>query len=325
MPKWSREQIEDYYYSLYSLFLEDARQNFSHIGKELQINDKSAAKLYRWALNENVLFPPFLRLNTFPNCQEFTYFLRFRDVQPAYENLKDDPRIVYETVCSGAFDLMVMSSEKIDFSMEPGFDSFVISGLRSDHIYNKVERRSMGEYFTEFERLLDKDTFIKADLVFPQRGALKWDDVDFSLFRLLKENFRTKYIDIIRCFKFGKSVFYDHLHNVMDNCIVWTPYFPKSYTNYNEYLVLFKTQHEIQLVEQLERIPVHCPIFKVGEWIFAYVMLERDFLQKIFFNLLSSMKSSGFIEDYKYSIPVSHWKKVWTIQDFLPHHSPHRT
>jgi hypothetical protein len=310
MPRWSRAQIEDYYYSLYSLFLEDARQNFSHIGRKLQINDKSAAKLYRWALSENVLFPPFLRLNSFPNCQEFIYFLKFRGVKPTYEKLKEDSRIGYEVVCSGAFDLMVMSSRKIDFSMEPGFDSFVISGLLSDHIYNKVERRSMGEYFSEFEKLLNEGRFIKADLVFPQRGELVWDDVDFSLFRLLKEDLRTKYIDIIRCFKCGKSVFYDHLHNVMDSCIIWTPYFPRSYPNYNEYFVLFKTQHEVQLVEQLKRIPVHCPIFKVGEWIFAYVMLERDFLQMKFFNLLNFMKSSGFIEDYKYSIPVRHWKKM---------------
>lgn len=320
MPKWSRVQIEDYYHSLYLLLLNDARQNFSKIGRNLSINDKSAAKLYRWALAEGVMSPPFLRLNIFLNYQEYTYFMRVKDAQLLFMKMTEDPRIVYAAHCSGAFDLMVMSREKIDFSMEKGFDGFVLSGPRSDFIYNKVERRSMDEYYTKFQDFLDTGEFIRSKLTFPVRNELIWDEQDLSLFRLLKNNLRMKYIEIIRCFGLSKSVFYDHLHNVMDKCTAWVPYYPRGYINYNGYFILFKTNYEGQLVDMLKKMPVHCSILKVDRWIYAYILLERNFLQNVFFDFLNLMSISGFVEEYKYSVPISNWTKKWTIQDF-PHHS----
>ncbi|MBU7020345.1 MAG: hypothetical protein HXS41_04750 [Theionarchaea archaeon] len=319
MPKWSRVQIEDYYYSLYLLLLNDARQNFSKIGRNLNINDKSAAKLYRWALAEKVLFPPFLRLNTFSNYLEYTYFMKFKNAHSIFNKIKDDPRVIHAAHCSGAFDLMVIANEKIDFSMENGFDRFILSGTRSDFLYNKVERKSMDTYYDESHKFLHGGNFIKSTITVPIREELVWDDLDLSIFRLLKGNLRMKYVDILRCFGLSKSVFYDHLYNVLGKCTVWTPYFPKGYLNYNEYFVLFKTEHESQLIEQLKRLPVHCPIFKVGEWIYAYVMIERGNLQYTFFDLLNLMLISGFVGEYQYSIPIYHWNKVWTNQDF-PHH-----
>ncbi len=150
----------------------------------MSINDKTAAKLYRWALSEGVLFPPFLRLNSHSNFQEYVYFLKFREVQSIYRKLKVDPRVVYEALCSGAFDLMVMSSEKIDFSMENGFEYFILAGPRSDYIYNKVEKKSFGEYFNQLSDFLETENFIKSRITFPERGELIWDDLDLSFFRV---------------------------------------------------------------------------------------------------------------------------------------------
>ena len=296
------------------------RQNFSKVGRNLKINDKSAAKLYRWAVKEEVLFPPFLRLNEYPNCKEYTYFMKFKDAQSMFMKMTEDPRVVYVSHCSGAFDLMVITREKIDFSMESGFENFVLTGPRSDFMYNKVERKSMVEYYTGFQDFLNKGEFIRSELTFPVREDMFWDDLDLSMFRLLKNNFRMKYIDIIRCFGFSKSVFYDHLHNVMDKCTVWTPYYPHGYSHYNGYFVLFKTKYEKQLIDMLKGMPVHCPFLKVENWIYTYILIEKDFLQNIFFDVLSLMDTSGFIEEYKYSIPISHWNKIWTTQDF-PHRS----
>lgn len=285
----------------------------------MNINDKSAAKLYRWALAEGVLSPPFLRLNVLPNYQEYTYFMRFKDAQSVFMKMTEDPRVIYAAHCSGAFDLMVISREKIDFSMEKGFDGFVLSGPRSDFIYNKVERRSMDEYYTKFQDFLNKEEFIRSKLTFPVRKELIWDDQDLSLFRLLKNDLRMKYIEIIRCFGLSKSVFYDHLHNVMDKCSAWVPYYPRGYSNYNGYFVLFKTDYEGQLVDKLKGMPVHCPIIKVDTWIYTYILLERNFLQNVFFDFLNLMSTSGFVKEYKYSVPISNWTKKWTTQDF-----PHR-
>jgi hypothetical protein len=322
MPKWSREQVENYYYSLYLLLLEEARQNFSQIGRNLNINDKSAAKLYRMALSEKVLFPPFLRLNTFPNYSEYVYFIKFKNVQSIFSKMKEDPRIIYVSHCSGAFDLMVIAREKIDFSMEHGFEYFVLSGPRSDFIYNKVERKSFDDYCSEFQDFLNKGNFTRSKLTFRTREELKWDDLDLSLFRLLKNDLRMKYVKILRCLRLSKTVFYDHLRNVMDKCIAWTTYYPYGYSNYNGFFILFKTAHENQLVDQLKTLPVHCPILKVENWIYAYILLEKDFLQNTFFDVLHLMNTSGFIDEYKYSIPISHWNREWTIQDF--HHHSHR-
>ena len=123
MPKWSREQIEVHYYSLYLQLLEEGRTSFTRIGNSLNINNKSAAKLYRLALKEEVLFPPYLRLNSFPNFQEYIYFLKFRNALSIFEKLKNDHRVLYEAVSSGAFNLMVIANEKIDFSMEHGLST----------------------------------------------------------------------------------------------------------------------------------------------------------------------------------------------------------
>ena len=324
MPKWSRIQIENYYYSLYLLLLDEARQNFSKIGRNLKINDKSAAKLYRWAVKEEVFLPPRLRLNVYPNCQEFTYFLRFQNPLPIFEKLQNDSRVIYESICSGAFDLMVMATEKIDFSMEHSFESYVLSGPRSDFIYNKVERKPTHEYFTGFHDFLTAQNFVRSKIETPVREEFTWDELDFALFRLLKHDFRMKYIEILRCLGLSKSVFYDHLHNVLERCSVWMPYFPKSYPNYNGYFILFKTDYEEQLVEQLRKIPVHCPILKVKNRIYAYILVEKTLRQIELLKLLTSMQASGFIEEYMLSTPIYHWKREWTTLD-LRHHSLRHT
>ena len=323
MPKWSRNQINDYYYSLYLLLLNDARQNFSKIGRTMNINDKSAAKLYRWALTEKVFFPPFLRLNVHQNCQEYIYFLRFQNPLPIFEKLQDDSRVIYESICSGEFNLMVMTTEKIDFSMEYGFKEYVLSGPRSDFIYNKVERRSIHNYLNNFHDFLTAGEFIESEITIPKREKFTWDELDFGLFYLLKHDFRLKYIKIIRCFGLSKSVFYDHLHNVMDKCVVWIPYYPKGYSHYNEFFILFRTIHENQLVEQLKRLPVHCPIMKILDMVFSHVFIEKDSQQVELLKLLTSMQSLGFIEKYILSIPIYHWKREWTTQDFHRHFRPH--
>ncbi len=284
--------------------------SFVDIGNNLGINNKTAAKLYRMALREEVLFPPLLRLKSFPNSREYTYFVKFKDATSVYEKLKEDKRVVYQCVCAGAFDLMVIASEKIDISMEYGFEYIVLSGPRGDFIFNKVERKSMNTYIGEVYHFLREGDFIPSEIAPPVRKDLPWDDLDWALFNLLKHDVRIKYLDIIRCLNLSKSTFYPHLHKVLENCTVWTRYYPRSYSQYNEYFVLFKTNHEEQLVERLKEIPVHCPIFKVKSWIYACIVVEKELIQRTFLDLLRSMQSSGFIEEYRYSVPLFHWKRA---------------
>lgn len=305
MARMSIDQMEAYAYRLYLLLLEEARMPFVEIGKILDINNKTAAKFYRWALREELMLPPFLRLNFFPNYQEYVYFLKFKDTASVFEKLKGDPRVIYQSVCGGSFDLMVMASEKIDVSTEEGFESIFLSGSRSDFIFNKVEIKSMQSYIDEFCQFLKSGNFIRSKITFPVRGELAWDDLDWCLFDLLKYDARRKYLDVIKRLNLrSKSLFYEHLNKVLESCTVWTPYFPKRYKNYNEYFVLFKTNHESQLVEKLKAIPVHCPIFKVKDRIYAYIRTEKELLQLEFFRLLKLMQTSGFIEKYRYSVPI---------------------
>lgn len=323
MPKWSREETEAYYYVLYQVLLQEARCSFKHIGNTLKINNKSAAKLYRWALKEEILLPPFLRLKSFPNYHEYTYFVKFKDTTSVYEKLKDDPRVLYQCVCAGVFDLMIITNERIDVSMEEGFEYIVLSGPRGDYMYNNVEKKSMIQFIEGVHHFLREGNFVVSEIGTLKREKLLWDDMDWALFKLLKDDVRMKYIDIIRCLGLYKSTFYNHLNKVMEKCTVWTPFYPHGYAQYNPYYILFKTNYEDQLVKKLKEIPVHCPIFTVKSWICACIFLERDFLQIEFFNLLRSMQSSGFIEEYRYSVPLFHWKREWTTQDFQGH-SPRR-
>lgn len=322
MAQWSAEQEGNYFNSLYVLLLEEARMSFKRIGYNLKINNKTAAKLYRAALREKVLFPPLLRLKSFPNLQEYTYFLKFKNAASVYEKFKEDPRIVYQCVCSGAFDLMIVATERIDVSMENGFEYIVLSGPRGDFVFNKVERRSMYTYFDEFENFLRSGDFVPSEIVVPERGELPWDDLDLALFRLLKHDLRMKYSEIIKCLGLSKSTFYPRLDKVLGNCTVWTRYYPKGYPNYNGYFILFRTKHEKQLTEKLKKIPVHCFILKVKSWVYAYILIEKDLIQRTFLDLLRLMQSSGFVEEYRYSVPLFHWNREWTTQE-LRRHSPH--
>jgi hypothetical protein len=293
--------------------------NYLKIGNNLQINNKTAAKLYRWALRDEVMSPPFLRLKSFSNFQEYTYFLKYKDATSVFEKLKNDPRVIYQCVCSGAFDLVVIASERIDVSMEPGFEYIVLSGPRGDYIFNKVEKKSMNVYLDEFQSFLRSGDFVTSEIVPPVKDELLWDDLDWALFRLLKNDARMKYVNIIQCLGLSKSVFYDHLNTVMENCIAWTPFYPKSYSKYNGYFILFRTNHENQLIEKLKELPVLCPIIKVKSWIYAYTMIEKKLAQVDFINLLRVMQSSGFIEEYRYSVPIFHWNRTWTTQESRRH------
>lgn len=70
---------------------------------------------------------------------------------------------ISESICSGAFDPMVIATEKIDFSMERSFEGYVLSGPRSDFMCNRVERRSELEYFKEFfDYIIIQSSFLKS-------------------------------------------------------------------------------------------------------------------------------------------------------------------
>lgn len=308
MSKLSVEQLEAYAYRLYLLLQEESRANFTSFGKYLDIDKRTARKVYNWAVNVGLILIPSMRLNIFSNYDENVYFLKVRSSTPLFERLKHVRPVIYEAICGGAFDLMVMTTEEIDFLRYREFESVFFNGKRSDFISNMVELKSMESYIGDFDNFLRTGDFTKSTLSFPVRGELKWDDVDWSVFWSLKYDARKKYLDVLKQTGLrSKAMFQQHLNNVLGACTTFTQYYPKRYGNYNEYFFLFKTRHEEQLIEKFKGLPVFCPIFKVKDRVYAYIKVESQYLQLNFFKLLHLMQKSGFIDEYKYSVPILSW------------------
>ena len=185
MPPLSKEKKAEYTEKIRQLLLKkNLRIPYRYMAKKLKIYSKTASRTYKEALSEKVLFPPMLRPKVCLDYREYVYLINGKDVQALFDKLEKDPRVEYITRCLGHFDLLIITNESIDLTIEEEFKNVVLSGEKENYIYPEVKRGDYHTTFNEINKFLNKKAFLPSKLPFEigKRGD-EWSEREERVFR----------------------------------------------------------------------------------------------------------------------------------------------
>lgn len=316
MPPLSKEAKDRYIEEMHELLTGDyPRMPFRHIGKHLKIYSKTASRIYKEALEEKILFPPMLRPKICTDYAEYVYLINGENIQPLFERLKKDIRVEYVTWCQGHFDLLLITNERVDLSVEKEFRSIVLSGERGNYSYSDVRRRDFNTVLEEINTFLEKGEFQPSELLFDldKRGD-KWTEREEKIFKYLKNDVRRKFTTIQKELDISRTLLLKCFSVIRKHTILAQPYYPKGYDKYTKFYLDIKTKHEQQVIDILGKLPCQSAFFKVKNRLLAYIGAEKDATYEIFC-LMSKMLSTGFVSNLAFSVPLYYFSQGYFTQE----------
>lgn len=308
MPPLSKEAKDRYIEEMHELLTGDyPRMPFRHIGKHLKIYSKTASSIYKEALEEKILFPPMLRPKICTDYTEYVYLINGENIQLLFERLKKDARVEYVTWCQGHFDLLLITNERVDLSVEKEFRSIVLSGERGNYFYPSVKRRDFSTVLKEINTFLEKGEFQPSELLFDldKRGD-KWTEREEKIFRYLKNDVRRKFTTIQKELDISRTLLLKCFSVIRKHTILTQPYYPKGYDTYVGYYLVIKTEYERQIVDLLGMLPSHSAFFNVKDSIIGYVNAEKSLSHEIL-HLMTKMTTTHFVSSIAFAVPIYYW------------------
>lgn len=310
MPRLSKEKKAEYTEQICQLLLKkDLRIPFRYIAKRLKIYSKTASRTYRYALNQKILFPPMLRPKICIDYKEYVYVINGKDIRALFEKLIKDPRIEYIACSQGHFDMLLITNERIDLTVEEEFKNVVLSGERENYNYPEVKRGDYRTIFNEINEFLDKKEFHPSQLPFEieERGD-EWSEREEKLFRYLKNDGRKVFTKIQKQLDISRTLLLQCYSKVRKHTIITVPYYPEGYDRYISLYLVMQTLYEQQAVSLLGKFPCYSAFFKVKDHIIGYISIEKDLMYE-FFCLMSKILSTGFAKNLFYSFPLYYYTR----------------
>ena len=291
----------DIYYSMYYAYLEKPRifktEMSDFIGKSLN----TMSKYVKLAEENDIIFPPQLRLKMTKQAIEYMYFAKVSDPVECFPFLKESGAF-YVCLLSGFYNLMFMSYSPVDITHLPQYRGMFLSGKRSDYIVPTVPKQTFEKAYEKIDiklKMEPEPSLLSLD--FPE--GIQWSEDVWFLYHVLKYNFRLKYTPIIKHYHISVSSFYDRLEKIKMQTEVYIPFYPLGQMQYTIFHLLIKSRFHRFLIDCFSEFPassLHC---RVKDFLFSRVSISKWTERTKFLKLLSSLQHLGIIEDYETSLP----------------------
>lgn len=288
---------------------------FKQISRKLKIYSKTASRLYNEAVRDGILFPPMVRPKICTDYIEYVYIINTKNTRLLFEKLQEDSRVEYMAWCQGTFDLIIITNERIDVTVEEEFKSLVLSGERGNYIYPDMKYGDYCSTLKEINEFLDKNLFqsSKLPVEIGTRGN-EWSEREEKLFRYLKNNGRRIFVIIQERLDVSRTLLLACYSRMRKHTIITIPYYPKGYDQYTNFYLIVETEYEQQFVDLLGKLPCQSAFFKVKNYIVALISSEKDSTKEIL-NLMSKMLSTGFVESLIFSVPLYYYSRDEPTQE----------
>ena len=303
MSRLTESQKKEIHYNIYEQLLQDERVSFTNMAKNLSLARNTVTSHFNYMLENEILLPPSLRLKMFDDLREYAYCLNFEKPVRVFQELENDPRVVYHSMTSGAFDMIVITNTPIDFEAHPCFKECVLEGPRSDLYASHVSRDMYEEAFLKIKKTAEEGSLKKGLLPseYPPRKII-WTDLEWELFYDLKYNVRRTFTEIVKKHGISKELFYQSYEHVKKNCVTLISYFPEGRLNYYDFYFLLKSDYEEALKDLFMQLPCTNMVYHIKDRMAAWINILRTFPVREFFGLLYWMNEHGIIDDIMYSL-----------------------
>ena len=267
-------------YRFFSIYQERARVKIStfHRLQEKYKNLTSTAKLIKRAKRNRVIIGPYIFCNF---GVEVDLLKNVEDSYDLFKKLRKVPTVTSLVTLLGEHSLLIFrlgaSMLKYAEPIKPTYPSKF--GIRH------LEPNKMGQ-------------------LQPDQYPSEWDDLDWEIYN----NMRDPHVSFPKVagkldvtWKTVKERFY----RILKGCRIWTEFYPRGKSSYSPAFLTFKTDYEVDLRDQLQKLNRTTILYKVGDSILLFLYLLNNLELYSFLKL----KKKGLIHDLEVSIPVRYWSK----------------
>ncbi len=287
MPKISERET---LYRFFTEYQEKVRVKDSqlHILQDKYKNIASTKKLIEKARKKRIIMGPFIYCNSGIEVDLLT------DVENEYYlflKLRHDPSVASLWTFFGEHSLMVIRNGASTLKYAEAICPVYPSKFHVQHI--KIEK----------EGKLPVDEYPK-----------NWEDLDWEIYNLMR-NPSVSLPKVAGRLDISWKTVKERFQKLLKDCKVWTEFFPNGKSSYSPIFLCFKTEYELGLREQLQKLDRTSIIYKVGETILLTLYLRNNLELYSFLRL----KKEGSIHELKVSIPLRHWTKFRRVGPKVDH------
>jgi hypothetical protein len=305
MSRLPEKRIHSLYRGIYEAYTENFRIKLHGLADNLGVVRNTASCYLRNAYNNEIIFPPQLRLKMFAEVKEYVYALKVHDEFRTYEGLKCNSQVFTMEVGKGIFDLLVITSLPLDLEEIP-VREVVFSGERSDYVIPFIPdidcRTSL-----EWMRKKGKETPMPSSLstAYPNREIL-WTNRDWDIFQLIRYDASRTYTEIARKTPLHSDAFAESLTRILPNTISYVPYYPKGHESYMSWTLIFKSEYELFLIDLLSYFPCTTVMYKVADWLVAHIKVDPQ-CSGSYLRFFSQLEDQGYIDTFDMGFPAVYW------------------
>jgi hypothetical protein len=306
MGRLSPRQRYRLYRLIYEVYMKNPRIKLYELAKYLGVVRNTAADHKKRAYEQKILFPPQLRLKMFAEVKEYVYALKADNAFRVYEELKSDPRVCYQVLCRGRFDLLVTTSFPLDDNEIP-HSEIAIGGSRSNYIIPFIPDIDFRISLERMQKKVRTESISSStwDVTYPHRDII-WTNRDWDIFQLLRNDVSTKYTRLAAQVPMHYDTFSDSLERIFANTAMYVPYYPKGYDWYVKWILMAKSHYEYFLIDLLSCIPCTTVIYKVADWLIAHIKVAGD-KSGDFLRFFYGLENQGYMDMFDIASPALYW------------------
>lgn len=128
-----------------------------------------------------------------------------------------------------------------------------------------------------------------------------WDDEEWELYKVMR-NPRQNFFDVGKKLKLPWKTVKEQFQKIVKDCKVCTGFYPLGYSQYDPFLVTFRTEYETGIRKFLTGLDRSSWLFKVDDMLILYLFQTHINLTCLKFAEINEM---GIIEDFRVGIPLN--------------------
>ena len=161
------------------------------------------------------------------------------------------------------------------------------------------------------KKTLDQITLEKKGKIIDDQYPHGWDKLDWDVYELMKTPFKSFY-KVGRALDVSWQTVQDRFNKIVKNCKTWVLFLPKGYDNYHQAYLMFKTEYETNLREELQKLDRTTIIYKFEDTILLHVFLDEILLKSHhYYRHFFELKREGTIHDLHVSVPIEWHSPYW--------------
>jgi hypothetical protein len=286
-----------YYHRIYEEIFKNPTVTCSEIHQNTGISRNTVYKYLKNMYRYRIIRGPYLDMRPAPNYREYVYLMEFWDPMRVFDVLKEVPSIVYHAALAERWNILVISQQKINFSLFEGFQSVVYQGVKGYMRTPQVENVQREESFAKIQKLIRG---FRPGPLSPKKELapfLNWQKDEWRLFSVFRSNLRKK-MTLLRKLRipYEKSVKWKE--NIMNHCTIHTEFYPRGYDRYGHCCFLISSDYKDVVERILSFFPATTRFIDLDDQMLAVVNVRSSTGTKTLFLILYCMEKEGIIREF---------------------------